>query len=278
MVGGGQPPEDGRQLGGAGAALGGGQRLVAGQHRAERIRAPRLVEKPLRGADDLERVCLALRAARAPGRDPVPAEYHADRRRAGPLELGDIEAELEPRPPPRQPADPVAETRAGERLAVGGGGERDAGIGVQVVDVRQVEQPVHRGVDGRRGAAPMAGRHPAQAMQAVVERRHHLILAPGARVDAGQRAEPVQPQYREAGRGQGAEIAAGPLDPEQLHWLAGDRVGRLALRRGVAAGVVGVARIGAEPVAALQQRGDLGRFLRRHACLLAGLVTLWIRL
>ena len=37
---------------------------------------------------------------------------------------------------PRHPDHPVAEALAGQRLAVGGGGQRDAGVGVQVVDVR----------------------------------------------------------------------------------------------------------------------------------------------
>ena len=78
----------------------------------------------------------------------------------------------------------------GQRLAVGGGGERDAGVGVQVVDVRGVDQAVHRGVDRRRGAA--------LAVQAVVERGDHLVLALDARVDVDQRAQPVQPQHGQA--------------------------------------------------------------------------------
>ena len=128
----------------------------------------------------------------------------------------------------------------GQRLAVGRGGERDAGVGVQVVDVRGVDEPVHGGVDRRRRTAP--------AVQAVVERGDHLVLALDARVDVDERAQPVQPQHGEPGLGERAEVAAGALDPEQLDRLAGDRVGGGALGRGVAAGVVGVARVGAEPV------------------------------
>ena len=147
-----------------------------------------------------------------------------------------------PGPPPRHPQHPVAEALLGQRLAVGGGGQRDPRVGVQVVDVRCVDQAVHRGVDRRRGAAA--------AVQAVVERRDHLVLALDAGVDVDERAQPVEPQHREARRGEGAEVAAGALDPQQLDRRAGDRVGGLALGRGVAAGVVGVARVGAEPVAA----------------------------
>ena len=67
--------------------------------------------------------------------------------------------------------------------------KRDPGVGVQVIDVRGVDQPVHRGVDGRGGAA--------LAVQAVVERGDHLVLAVDARVDVDQRAQPVQPQHRQ---------------------------------------------------------------------------------
>ena len=104
-----------------------------------------------------------------------------------------------------------------------------------------VDEAVHRGVDRRRRAA--------LAVQAVVERRDHLVLALDAGVDVDQRAQPVQPQHGEAGLGQRAEVAAGALDPQQLGRLAGDRVGDGALGGGVAAGVVGVARVGAEAVA-----------------------------
>ena len=111
-------------------------------------------------------------------------------------------------------------------------------------------QAVHRGVDRRRGAAP--------AVQAVVERGDHLVLAVDARVDVDERAQPVEAEDGEAGLGQGAQVAAGALDPQQLDRLPGDRVGLGALGGGVAAGVVGVARVCAEPVAAAQQVADHG--------------------
>ena len=79
---------------------------------------------------------------------------------------------------------------------------------MQVVDVRRVDEPVHRGVDRRRGAA--------LAVQAEVERGDHLVLALDARVDVDERAHPVQTEDREAGLGQGAEVAARALDPQQL--------------------------------------------------------------
>ena len=156
-------------------------------------------------------------------------------------------AELEAGPPPRHPLHAVAEDLLGQRLAIDGRGDRDARVGVQVVDVRRVDQAVHRGVD-RRGRATLA-------VQAVGEGSDHLVLAVDAGVDVGERAQAVQPQHRQARLGQRAEVTAGPLDPQQFGGLAGHRVGRGALGRGVAARVVRVRRVGAEPVAPRQQIG-----------------------
>ena len=122
------------------------------------------------------------------------------------------------------------------------------GVRVQVVDVRRLDQAVHGGVD-RRGGAALAER-------AEVERGDHLVLALDPRVDAGQRAQPVEAEHRQARLGQRAEVAAGALHPHQLGRLAGDGVGRGALGRGVAARVVGVARVRAQPVGPRQQRRD----------------------
>ena len=129
----------------------------------------------------------------------------------------------------------------GELLAVLRRRERDAGVGVQVVDVRGVDEAVHRGVDRRRRAA--------LAVQAVVERGDHLVLAVDARVDVDERAHPVEAQHGEARLGERAEVAARALHPQQLDGLARDRVGLGALRGRVAARVVRVLRVGAEAVA-----------------------------
>ena len=203
-----------------------------------------------------QRVGLALLAGRAPGGDAVPAEDHPDRLRVLPRHRGDVQAELEPGPPPRHPPHPVPEAGPGQFLAVGRGGERDPGVRVQVIHVLRVHQSVHGRVDRRR-RAPFA-------MQAVVEGRDHLVLALHPRIYPGQRAQPVQPQHGQPAGGQRAQVPAGPLDPQQPGRLAGHRVRHLALGRGVAARVVGVAGIRPEPVTALQQLTDFGRYLRGH--------------
>ncbi len=139
----------------------------------------------------------------------MSAEDGADGLRVLPLDLGDVQAELETGPPPGHPHHPVAEDLLGERLAVGGGGQRDAGIGMQVIDVGGVDQAVHRGVDGWRRAAA--------TVQAVVECGDHLVLAVDAGVHVDQGAHPVEPQHGQPVFGEGAEVAAGALHPQQLY-------------------------------------------------------------
>ena len=82
----------------------------------------------------------------------------------------------------------------------------------------------------------------------VVKRRDHLVFArvPGVHDDKGAKA--IETQHREARLGERAQVAAGALHPEQLHRIPGDRVGLTALRGGVPAGVVRVARIGTQSV------------------------------
>ena len=93
------------------------------------------------------------------------------------------------------------------------GGQRDPGVGVQMVHVRRVDQPVHRGVDRRRGA-PFA-------VQAEVERRDHLVLPVHPGIDVDQRPQPVKAQHRQARGPQRAQVTARALDPHQLDVLAG---------------------------------------------------------
>ena len=218
----------------------GGSGSYPRDHRAERRRAPARRDELRRGPDDLQRAGLALLAGRSPRGDPVPAEDDPDGLRVGRGDGRDIQAELEAGPPPRYPRHPVAEALGGQLLPVRRGGQRDPGVRMQMVHVRRVHQPVHRGVDRRRGS-PLA-------KQAEVERRHHLVLPVHAGIHVRQRAQPVQPQHRQPGRPQRAQVTARALDPQQFGVFAGHRVDRGALGRGVAPGVVRVPRIGAQPV------------------------------
>ncbi len=119
------------------------------------------------------------------------------------LHRGDVEPELEPGSAPGDPDDLVTERLLGELLAVGGAGQGDAGVGVQVVDVGGVDEGVHGRVDRGGGAA--------LAEQAVVEGGDHLVLALHPRVHRAQGADAVQAQHRQPVGRQGAEVAPGPL-------------------------------------------------------------------
>lgn len=132
--------------------------------------------------------------------------------------------------PGRLPADPgdlVAEALGGQLLTVGRARQRDPRVRVQMVDVRGLDERVHRGVD-RRGRASFA-------VQAVVEGGDHLVLAVHPRVHVFERPYPVQPEHGETGLGQRPEVPARALDPEELGLSTGDRIGRRRLGRGVAA-------------------------------------------
>ena len=174
----------------------------------------------------------------APGRDAVPAEDAADRLRVRLLDRGDVQAQLESRPPPRHPGDLVAEDRLGQLLPVRRGRDRDPRVRMQMIDMRGIDQPVHRRVDTRR--------RPALAMQAVVERRHHLVLPLDPGINVHQRLQPVQPQHRQTLGLQRPEVPTGPLDPHQLDGLPRHRVDLAALRRRVPPGVVGVLGVRAQ--------------------------------
>jgi hypothetical protein len=151
----------------------------------------------------------------------VAAQDDPDGLRVFPPDLRDIQAELETRPSPRHPRHPVAEASLGQRLAVPGRGQRDARVRVQVVDVRYLDQAMHGGVDRRRRTA--------FTPEAVVERRHHLVLPVDPGVDVHQGAEPVKAEHGQPGCLQRAQVTAGALHPHQLDVLAGNRVGSGAL-------------------------------------------------
>jgi hypothetical protein len=190
--------------------------------------------------DDPERVLLCFLGRGAPGGDAVPAQDGADGLRVGVLDRGDVQPQLETGPTPGHPENLVAEDLGGQRFAVGGRGDRDARVRVQVVHVRGVHEPVHGGVDGRGGAA--------LAVQAVIKRRHHLVLALHPGVDVLQRLQPVQAQDRKVLCLQRAQVPAGALHPQELDVLAGDRVRLGALRGGVAPGEVRVPLVRAQAV------------------------------
>jgi len=108
----------------------------------------------------------------------VATQDAADRRGVAALDRRDVEAELEAGATPGHPENSVAEALLGQGLPVLGSRQGDSRVRMQVVDVRGLDQAVHRGVD-RRG-------RPTLAVQAVVKGGDHLVLSVHAGVDVGQ--------------------------------------------------------------------------------------------
>ena len=185
----------------------------------------------------------------------MPAQDHPDGLWVLPLHGRDVEAELEPGSPPGHPDGFVAVDPLGQLLAVDGRRHGDPSVRVQVVDVGGTDQRVHRGVDRGGRAAP--------SMDAEVECVDHLVLALRTRVDIDQPPEALQPKYGQSLLGQGGEVAARTLDPQELHLDAGGRIDGGGLRRGVASAVVRDCRIGAQTVRSGQELGD-GRIHAPH--------------
>ena len=165
-------------------------------------------------------------------------------------------AQLPARPDPGDPGHPAAVALGGQALPVGAGRQGDHAVGVQVVDVGPVDQPVHRGVDRRR--------RPAGPVGAPSEQVDHLVLVRLAPVALVQPAQPVQLQHGQPPEAQRPQVAAGALHIQQGGRLTGGRMGDLHLAGGVAAAVVGHRRVGAEPVGPVQHGGDVGRDPRGH--------------
>ena len=200
-------------------------------------------------------------AGGAPGGDAVAAEDHADRLRV--LARG----------PPRCPgragtrgaATGTQTTRSPKHSAVSSSPSAAVASAIPESGCRWstcggVDQPV------RSRCRSTAPRRPCRAGSSRTRRPSRpRARRPGRRRPAhaaGPAAAPPAPA-----RCQRAQVAPGPLDPQQLHRLAGDRVGLGALGRGVAARVVGVARVGAQPVGPGDQLVD-GRVRRSLVALL----------
>ena len=150
----------------------------------------------------------ALWAAGPPCGNAVTAQNNPDRLRVAVRHFGNVEAELETGPAPRHPQDSLAKAGSGESLAVYRGGQSYPSIGVEMVDIGQTYQRMHRGVD-RGGGTTFT-------VQAEVEGGHHLVFAIGAGVDVDQRPQPVEAEHSQPTRGQRAEVPARAFDVKQL--------------------------------------------------------------
>ena len=224
------------------------ERLIGIDHLAEGVGASVLLQESLGGADDVQRTALTLITRVAPGGDAVSTEDATNRLRVRLLNGGDVESQLETGTTPRHPHHRVTKALGRQLLALGGGRERDTGVRMQVIHVGAREQTVHGGIDRWCG--------PASSVHTEVEGRDHLVLALGTGVDPHQGPQPVDAQHRQSSLLQRAEVAARTLDPHDLGVATGHGVGNEGLGRGVATGVVRVARVRTESVRAFEKFDD----------------------
>ena len=172
------------------------------------------------------------------------------------LDRGDVQAQLEAGPAPRHPHHPLPENRAGQLLTIGRGGDRNTGIGMQMIHMRRIHQTMHRGINARRGAA--------LAVQAEIERRDHLILPLHPRIHLHQRPHPIQPS---TAKPVSFSVPRSPPEPFTHNNSTGSPVtGSVsdALGGGVPARIVGVLRIRTQPVRPADQIATTALLL--HAC------------
>ena len=134
-----------------------------------------------------------------------------------------LQCQIESRSLPRHPTELAAEHLGGETLGVGRGGNGDHRVGVHVVDVGVGEK--------RMGWRFDAGGSRVQVERTVPEQLGHFILLPDAAIAAFECEYLVEIGSREAVDSHRPKVTAGPLDPQHLHGLAGERIRPLRASR-----------------------------------------------
>ena len=181
------------------------RRLVAG------VCAWRAFDELADLVDDGDGVEVALALRVAPGEEAVAAEDDAVAAGCFRDSLAQHHAELEAGALPGEPGELVAELFVEflhALLAVGGGGESDGPVGVQVIDVREGKEAVQRRVDGGRGGVVAEGDERIEL--------DHRVLFVDAAVLLLEREQLVEIERGEAGALDAAEVAARAFDPEDL--------------------------------------------------------------
>ena len=208
--------------------------------------------------DDGDGVEIALALGFAPGEEAVAAEHDAVAAGGFADDAAEHHAEFEAGALPGKPGELVAVLLVELvhlDFAVGGGGEGDAPVGVEMVDVGEGKIAVERGVDGGGDGIVAEG-----ALGVEVD---ELVLVFDAAIDFFELEELVEAEGGEAGALDAAEVAAGAFDPEDLAGYAVEGVDLVELGAGVAAAEVGDAEVGTEEIGAVTEQFG-GVELRRN--------------
>ena len=243
LVGADQPANDRHEFARDGAAFGCGQGRNLGA--AEDIALDLAFQPCNRPVDDLHGRLIGFARGIAPGEQPMAFKNDAPRIRVFSAEFLQPQAEFEAGALPGQPADLVAEDFLGQFAAVLRGGDGDDRIRVHMVDMLLRHEGMQRRIDGSGAGIEVEG-----AMRQVAD---HLVLIGEAAIEALQRLQLLHVEGGETVELDGADIAAGALDPEHLDIATRQRIALDHLGRGVAAAIIGDALIGAEKVGAIEQ-------------------------
>ncbi|MNI25623.1 hypothetical protein D3C73_792830 [compost metagenome] len=236
------------QLGGNGAAFFSAEAFCNGA--AEDRLAFGFTGKPLdRLVDDLERQQVAILGVIGPGEQAVAFQNHTLGGRVGLDESFEIQPELETGPAPGEPTNIAAENLLCQFLRVLRGRNCDDRIRVHVVDMRKRHETVQRRIDGC-GAR-------IEVESAMRQETDHAVFIFDTLIDALQRFQLVHIESGEAIKLDGADIAAGTLDPHDLDLTSGQRIGFHDLCGRVAAAVIGDAFVAAQKIGAIKQLARL---------------------
>ena len=219
--------------------------------RSERFRFSMRVEPVRRLLDRAERRVITRARARPPGDQAVTAQDEPDRIRPLARDAADRQPEIEAWTLPGHPREVAAKNLLREPLTVSRRCDRDDGVGVHVIDVTMVDEPVQGRVDAR-GAG-------VQVERAVRKVRRHLVFALPPRILAGEIPKLVEIERREAVERRAAEVSTRTLDPEHARRLTGQRIQHGNLGGGVAAAVVRNPEIRSEQVGSIPQELLLGQ-------------------
>src|SRR5579863_2379458 len=119
---------------------------------------------------------------------------------------------------------------------------------MQMVHVRERKKSVERRVDGSGHAVFSEGRERIEA--------DHFVFVSFAAVEILELLEPVLIEQRKSGFFDGAEVAAAAFYGENACGLAGERIGQIHFRAGIAAAEIGDAQVGSEKVGAIAKKSE----------------------
>ena len=158
-----------------------------------------------------DRVLVALLLRISPGEQAVTAQHHAVAVRTllhrAPQHHGQFKSRALPWHPDQMMIKPAIELFH-LFAAVGGSGQGDAPVRMQMVDVRERQKPVQGSVNRSRNAVLAEG---AQRIHV-----HHLIFVLGAAIFVFQSLQLFGVKRRQPAQLDAAQVAAAALDPQDF--------------------------------------------------------------